>query len=63
MCWGIMVWHTKDLLWTEALQSALAQSVESLRRCDLMTVQSVDIELCGTILYNLYDVLVPNLVK
>ena len=39
----IMVRHTVNLLWTKDLQPTLTKSVESLRRCHLMTIESVNI--------------------
>ena len=60
---NIMVGHEEVLLRAEDFQSALAQTVESLRRSDLMSIETVDVQLCGTVFDNLHNVTVPNLIK
>ena len=59
----VMVGHTVDFLGTEALQSPFAHPFEGLRTGHLVAIEAVDIELCGTILYLLNHVGVPNLIK
>ena len=59
----IMIRHEEVLLRAEDFQSALAQTVESLRRSDLMSIETVDVKLCGTVFDNLHNVTVPNLIK
>ena len=59
----VVVRHGKDLLGAEHLQSALAQALESLWSSHLVAVETVDIQLSGTVLDNLNDVAVPNLIK
>ena len=59
----VVVGHAVDLSGTEALQSPSAEAVESLRRGDLVTVESVDVQLGGAVGNLLYHVAVPNLVK
>jgi hypothetical protein len=58
-----MVGHAVNLSRTEALQTARTQTVESLRRSNLVAIQAVDIELRGTVVDDLHYVLVPNLVE
>ena len=59
----VVVRHSEDLLWAEDFQSALSQSLESLWRGHLVAVETVDIQLSGTVFHNLNDVAVPNFVK
>ena len=59
----IVIRHTEDLFGSEAFQSTLSQSLESLRRRYLMTIKTVDIKLRWTIINNLDNMLVPNLIK
>ena len=58
-----MVGHAEHLLRTEAFQSSGPQSVKCLRGGHLMTVQTVYIQLCRTVVNYLHDVLVPYLIK
>ena len=59
----VVVGHAVNLSRTEALQTARTQTVESLRRCHLVTIEPVNIKLCGTVGHNLHHVLVPYLVE
>ena len=59
----IVIGHTENLLGAETLQSACTHAVESLRRCYLMTVQAVDIQLCWSVIHLLHHVLIPYLIK
>ena len=63
VCGCVMVGHAEHLLGTETFQSTLPQTVERLRGGHFMTVQTVDIQLCRTVVNYLYDVLVPYLIK
>ena len=60
---GVMVRHTEYLLGTETLQTTGAQAVEGLGRSHFMTVESVDIQLCGTVVHLLDDMPVPDLIE
>ena len=59
----IVVRHAVYLLRTETLQSPGPHIFESLRRGHLMAVQPVNIQLCGAIVNQLDDVLIPDFVK
>ena len=58
-----MIRHAEYLLWSEALKSSFPHASESLWRCNLMTVEPVDVKLCGTVVNNLNDVLIPDFVE
>ena len=60
---SVMVGHTVDMVGTEALESSLPHTCECLWRRHLVTIEAVDVKLCGTVFNLLYDVLVPDLVK
>ena len=59
----VVVRHTVDLLWAKALQATTAHTFKSLRTGHLMAIESVDIELSGTIFHLLHHVGIPNLIK
>ena len=59
----VMIGHAVDLLRTEALQPSGPHAFERLWRGHLVTVQTVDIELCRSVLHLLHHVPVPNLIK
>ena len=59
----VVVRHTIDSLRAEALQAPGAQAGESLRAGDLVAIEAVDVELCGTVVDDLDDVTVPYFVK
>ena len=59
----VVVGHAVDVVRTEALQSTGSHAIESLGRRHLVTIEAVDVQLGGTIVNNLYDVLVPYLIK
>ena len=59
----VVVGHAEDVVGTETFQSTGSHAVESLGRCHLVTVEAVDIQLGRTVVDNLYDMLVPNLIK
>ena len=63
MCRGVMIRHADNLLRTEAFQSSCTHALEGLGRGDLVTIEPVDIQLCGTVRYLLDHMLVPYLVK
>ena len=60
---SIVVWHKDVLFWTEHLQATLTKSVESLWSCYLMAIKTVYVKLGGTVLDDLNNMSVPNLVK
>ena len=59
----VVVGHAVDVVRTETLQTTGSHAIESLGRRHLMTIEAVDVQLGGTIVNNLYDVLVPYLIK
>ena len=63
VCRCIVIGHTEYLLGAETFQSACTHAVECLRRCYLVTVQAVDIQLRRTSLHLLHHVLIPYLIK
>ena len=60
---SIMVGHCHHLLGTEHADVLVPQCIKCLRCRHLMAVQSVYIQLCGTVLYLLYYVGVPDFVE
>ena len=61
--WSIMIRHSIDVTWTKNFQSFVTQRIKSLRCCHLMTIQTIYIQLCGTILYRLHHMSVPYFIK
>ena len=58
-----MVGHSENLLRAQDADAFVAKRVERLRRRNLVEIQTVDIELGGTIGHVLHDMSIPNLVK
>ena len=63
VCRCVVVGHTENLVRTKTLQPTSSHTVKRLRRSHLMTIEAVYIKLGGTIVYDLYDVLVPYFVE
>ena len=59
----VVVGHGIYLCRAEHFQTFAAQGIKSLRGGHLMTVEPVDVQLCGAVGYVVYHVLVPYFVK
>ena len=63
VAWSVMVGHGHHMIGAEHADILVSECVERLRCGHLMTVEAVDIKLCGTILHLLYYVGVPDLIE
>ena len=61
--WSVVIRHCNNMIWTEYFDSFVTQRIESLRRCYLMCIETVNVQLSRTIFYLFYDVCVPDFVK
>ena len=59
----VMVGHGHHMIGAEHADVLVSQCIERLRCGHLVTVEAVDVKLCGTILHLLYYVGVPDLVE
>ena len=60
---SVMVGHCHHMIGAEYADVLVSECVERLRCGHLMTVEAVDIKLCGAIFHLLYYVGVPNLIE
>ena len=60
---SVVVGHTDNLLRTETAQTTLSHPVEGLWRRYFMTVETVNVQLCGAIGHVLYHVGIPDFVE
>ena len=60
---SVMVGHSHHMIGAEHADVLVSQCIERLRCGHLVTVEAVDIKLCGTVLHLLYYVGVPDLIE
>jgi hypothetical protein len=63
LCGDIVVGHAVDSVGAKAFDATASEVIKSLWRCYFMTVESVNIELRGTIFDFVHNVRVPYFIK
>ena len=63
VAWSVMVGHCHHMVGAEYADVLISQCVERLRCSHLMTLEAVDVKLCGTIRNALHNVRVPDFVE